>query len=195
MLFLVAVAVSALLGLPRCARASSGGGERGLPWPRRSGSSLRWPLLPWSRAPGVPAQSPRLRGLWEPPEQVIRPLCPALAGRVLTTRPPGMPRTLSLNTSTLSAPVESTATLIPPLPQNPLKGRCRWGQTATNATLAVCRPPPGQHQARLPGRETHYLYFESLRSLLFCVLDRGICLPNINIFYYYLKPFILINYK
>ena len=32
-----------------------------------------------------------LRGMWDPPRPGLEPVCPALAGRFLTTAPPGKP--------------------------------------------------------------------------------------------------------
>ena len=33
-----------------------------------------------------------LRGMWDPPRERLEPMCPALAGRLSTTAPPGKPQ-------------------------------------------------------------------------------------------------------
>ena len=62
-----------------------------------TGFSLRWLLLLRSTGSrragfsscGTRAQS--LRGTWDPPRPGLKPVSPALAGRFLTTAPPGKP--------------------------------------------------------------------------------------------------------
>ena len=54
-----------------------------------AGLSLSWPLLLHSI--GSRAQAQLLRGMWDPPRPGLEPVSPALAGRFLTTAPPGKP--------------------------------------------------------------------------------------------------------
>ena len=87
----------AVLGVRFCARASPSCGKWG-------------PLLIAMRGPPTIAASPpaehrlqtrrlsscgsraqSLRGMWDPPRPGLEPECPALAGRLSTTAPPGKP--------------------------------------------------------------------------------------------------------
>ena len=41
-----------------------------------------------------------LRGIWDPPRPGLEPVCPALAGRLSTTAPPGKPSRLGFDGGT-----------------------------------------------------------------------------------------------
>ena len=85
------------VGSSFCARAPSSCGERGPPF-----TAARWP--PTVAASPVAEHRPQthrlsrcgsraqpLRGMWDPPGPGLEPVCPALAGRLPTTAPPGKP--------------------------------------------------------------------------------------------------------
>ena len=87
---------SALLGLCRCSLAFFSCPEWELLQLQSSGFSSRWLLL-WNTdlqhghsSCGVWGQLPQ--GLWDLLRPEIEPMSPALAGRYLTTEPPGGPR-------------------------------------------------------------------------------------------------------
>ena len=95
----------AVLGLHCFEWAFSSCGEQGLlsgygACPSHGGGLL----LLWSRGPrhtgfsSCDAQAQLPRGMWSLPGPGIEPMSPALAGRVLTTGPPGNPRTHFLGT-------------------------------------------------------------------------------------------------
>ena len=71
--------------------------SRGYSWLWCAGVSLRWLLLLRSMASRVcrlsscGARAYLLRGMWDPPGPGLEPMSPALAGRFLTTAPPGKP--------------------------------------------------------------------------------------------------------
>ena len=90
----------AVLGLRFCARALSSCGKWGPLF-----IAVRGPLIIAAplvaehrlqtrrlRSRGSRAQS--LRGTWDPPRPGLEPVCPALAGRLSTTAPPGKPCSL-----------------------------------------------------------------------------------------------------
>ena len=96
---LVSNSFLAALGLRFCARAFSSCGKRGPPFIAVRGPLTSWPLsISWrstgSRRAGsvVVAHGPSCsaaRGIF--PDQGYEPVSPALAGRFLTTAPPGKP--------------------------------------------------------------------------------------------------------
>ena len=87
----------AVLGLRFCARAFSSRGKRGPPL-----ITVRGPLiiaaslvaehrLQMRRLSNCGSRAQPLRGIWDPPGPGLEPVSPALAGRFLTTAPPGKP--------------------------------------------------------------------------------------------------------
>ena len=87
----------AVLGLRLCARALSSCGERGPLF-----IAVRGPLtvtaslvaehrLQTRRLSSCGSQAQLLRGTWDLPRPGLEPVCPALAGRLPTTAPPGKP--------------------------------------------------------------------------------------------------------
>ena len=91
----------AVLGLRFCARAFSSCGERGPLF-----IAVRGPLtivaspvekhrLQTRRLSNCGSRAQLLRGMWDLPRPGLEPVCPALAGRLSTTAPPGKPRDLS----------------------------------------------------------------------------------------------------
>ena len=87
----------AVLGLRFCARAFSSCGERGPLF-----IALRGPLtitaslvaehrLQARRVSNCGSWAQLLRGMWDLPGPGLEPVCPALAGRLSTTAPPGKP--------------------------------------------------------------------------------------------------------
>ena len=86
-----------MLGLRFCAGASSSCGEWGPLF-----IAVRGPLtvaaslvvehrLQTRRLSSCGARAQLLRGMWDPPRPGLEPVSPALAGRFLTTAPPGKP--------------------------------------------------------------------------------------------------------
>ena len=86
-----------MLGLRFCARASSSCGEQGPLF-----IAVRRPLtiaaslvaehkLQTRRLSSCGSRAQLLRGMWELPRPGLEPVCPALAGRLSTTAPPGKP--------------------------------------------------------------------------------------------------------
>ena len=89
----------AVLGLRFCARAFSSCGEWGPLF-----IAVRGPLtvaaspvaehrLQTRRLSSCGSRAQLLRGMWHLPRPGLEPVCPALAGRFLTTAPPGKPKT------------------------------------------------------------------------------------------------------
>ena len=87
----------AVLGLRFCARAFSSCGEQ-----RPLFIAVRGPLtieaslvvehrLQTRRLSSCGSRAQPLRGMWDPPRPVLEPVCPALAGGLSTTAPPGKP--------------------------------------------------------------------------------------------------------
>ena len=87
----------AVLDLRFCARAFSNCGERGPLF-----IAVRGPLtitappvaghrLQTRRLSSCGSRAQLLRGTWDLPRPGLEPLCPALAGRLSTTAPPGKP--------------------------------------------------------------------------------------------------------
>ena len=63
---------------------------------RCAGLSLSWPLvaehrLQTRRLSNCGSRAQSLCGMWDPPRPGLEPVCPALAGRLSTTAPPGKP--------------------------------------------------------------------------------------------------------
>ena len=90
----------AVLGLRFCVRAFSSCGKWGPLF-----IAVRRPLtvaaslvaehrLQTRRLSNRGSRAQLLRGMWEPPRPGLEPVSPALAGRFLTTAPPGKPPTL-----------------------------------------------------------------------------------------------------
>ena len=86
-----------MLGLRFCARALPSRGKRG-PLP----ITVRGPLtivaslvaehrLQTRRLSNCGSRAQPLRGMWDPPRPGLKPVSPALAGRLPTTAPPGKP--------------------------------------------------------------------------------------------------------
>ena len=88
----------AVLGLRFCARAFSSCGERGPLFiavcrPLTVAASLvAEHRLQTRRLSSCSSRAQSLRGMWDLPRPGLEPVCPALAGRFLTTAPPGKPR-------------------------------------------------------------------------------------------------------
>ena len=87
----------AVLGLRFCARDFSSCGKRGPLF-----IAVRGPLtitaslvvehrLQTRRLSNCGPEAQPLRGMWDPPRPGLEPVCPALAGRLPTTVPPGKP--------------------------------------------------------------------------------------------------------
>ena len=87
----------AVVGLRFCARAPSSCGKRGPLF-----IAMRGPLtiaaspvaehrLQTRRLSSCGPRAQPLRGTWDPPRLGLEPVCPALAGRLSTTAPPGKP--------------------------------------------------------------------------------------------------------
>ena len=94
-----------MLGLRFCARAFSSCGEWGPLF-----IAVRGPLtiaaslvaehrLQTRRLSSCGSRAQLLRGMWDPPRPGLKPVCPALAGRLSTTVPPGKPPFFSFNIS------------------------------------------------------------------------------------------------
>ena len=86
-----------MLGLRFCVGAFRSCGERGPPL-----TALRGPLtitaslvaehrLQTRRLSNCGSRAQLLRGMWDPPSPGLKPVSPALAGRLSTTAPPGKP--------------------------------------------------------------------------------------------------------
>ena len=92
-----------MLGLRFCARAFSSYGERGplliaVRGPLTIAASLVVEhRLQTRRLSSCGSRASLLRGTWDPPRPGLEPVSPALAGRFLTTAPPGKPFFLVLN--------------------------------------------------------------------------------------------------
>ena len=93
----------AVLGLCFCARAFSSCGKRGPLF-----IAVRGPLtiaaslvaehrLQTHRLSSCGPRAQPLRGMWDPPRPGLEPVCPAPAGRLSTTAPPGKPYTVCFN--------------------------------------------------------------------------------------------------
>ena len=87
----------AVLGLRFCAKAFSSCGRRGPLF-----IAVRGPLtvaasliaghrLQTRRLSNCGSRAQLLRGMWDPPRPGLKPVSPALAGRLSTTAPPGKP--------------------------------------------------------------------------------------------------------
>ena len=89
----------AVLGLHCCAWAFSSCGKRGplLIAVRRplsiAASLVAEHRLQTRRLSNCGSRAQPLRGMWDPPRPRLEPVCPALAGRLSTTAPPGKPLT------------------------------------------------------------------------------------------------------
>ena len=92
-----------MLGLRFCARALSSCGKRGPLF-----IAVRRPLtvatsptaehrLQTRRLSSCGSRAQSLRGMWDPPGPGLEPVSPALAGRFLTTAPPGKPPLVGFN--------------------------------------------------------------------------------------------------
>ena len=87
----------AVLGLRFCARAFSSCGERGPLLiavhgpPTIVASPAAEHRLQTHRLSSCGSRAQPLRGMWDPPRPGLEPVCPALAGRLSTTVPPGKP--------------------------------------------------------------------------------------------------------
>ena len=87
----------AVFGLRFCARAFSSCGKRGplliaVRGPLTIAASLvAEHRLQMRRLSSCGARAQLLRGMWDLPRPGLEPVCPALAGRFLTTAPPGKP--------------------------------------------------------------------------------------------------------
>ena len=96
------------MGLRFCVRASSSCGEQGPLF-----TAVRGPLtiaaslvaehrLQMHRLSSCGSRAQVLRGMWDLPSPGLEPVSPALAGRFLTTAPPGKPHQLAFNVSFLN---------------------------------------------------------------------------------------------
>ena len=92
----------AVLGLRLCARAFSSCGKWGPLF-----IAVRGPLtiaaspaaehrLQTRRLSNCGSRAQLLRGMWDPPRPGLKPVSPALAGRLSTTAPPGKPENVFL---------------------------------------------------------------------------------------------------
>ena len=96
-LYLFIYLFMAVLGLRFCARASSRCGKRGplliaVRGPLTIAASLAAEhKLQTRRLSNRGSRAQLLRGMWDPPRPGLEPVCPALAGRLPTTAPPGKP--------------------------------------------------------------------------------------------------------
>ena len=89
-----------MLGLRFCVRAFSSCGKQGPLF-----IAVRGPLtiaaslvaehrLQTRRLSSCGSRAQPLRGMWDPPRPGLKPVSPALAGRLSTTAPPGKPETI-----------------------------------------------------------------------------------------------------
>ena len=98
----------AVLGLRFCARAFSSCGERGPLFIAVCGpltvaaSPVAEHRLQTRRLSSCGSRAQLLRGTWDLPRPGLEPVSPALAGRFLTTVPPGKPKSFFFFTDTLS---------------------------------------------------------------------------------------------
>ena len=84
----------AVLGLRFCARAFSSCGEQGpLFIAVRRPFTVAASLVAERRLSSCGSRAQLLRGMWDLPRPGLEPVSPALAGRFLTTAPPGKPQT------------------------------------------------------------------------------------------------------
>ena len=87
----------AVLGLRLCARAFPSCGKRGplliaVRGPLTiAGSPVAEHRLQTRRLSNCGSRAQPLHGMWDPPRPGLEPVSPALAGRLPTTAPPGMP--------------------------------------------------------------------------------------------------------
>ena len=92
----------AVLGLRFCARAFSGCGKRGpllivVRGPLTIAASLVTEhRLQTRRLSNCGSRAQLLRGMWDLPRPGLKPMSPALAGRLSTTAPPGKPLSVLL---------------------------------------------------------------------------------------------------
>ena len=90
-----------MLGLRFCARAFSSCGERGplfiaVRGPLTvAGSLVAEHRLQTRRLSSCGSRAQPLRGMWDLPRPGLAPVCPALAGGLSTTAPPGQPDALN----------------------------------------------------------------------------------------------------
>ena len=82
----------AVLGLRFCARAFSSCGKRGpLLIAVRGPLLIAASLVAEHKLRNFGSRVQSLRGMWDPPRPGLKPVSPALAGRLSTTAPPGKP--------------------------------------------------------------------------------------------------------
>ena len=86
----------AVLGLRFCARAFSSCGKRGplfiaVRGPLIAASLVAEHRLQMRRLSNCGSRAQLLCGTWDPPRPGLKPVSPALAGRLSTTAPPGKP--------------------------------------------------------------------------------------------------------
>ena len=92
----------AVLGLRFCARAFSSSGEQGPLFIAARGpltvaaSLVAEHRLQTRRFSSCGSRAQLLRGMWDLPRPGLEPVCPASAGRLSTTAPPGKPSFLVL---------------------------------------------------------------------------------------------------
>ena len=102
-LFFLIYLFMAVLGLRFCARTFSSCGKRGPLF-----IAVRGPLtiaaslvaehrLRMRRLSSFGSRAQLLCGMWDPPRPGLKPVSPALAGRLSTTAPPGKPRNIVFN--------------------------------------------------------------------------------------------------
>ena len=93
--------ILAVLGLHFCARAFSSCGKRGSLFIAVHGpltiaaSPVAEHRLQTRRFSSCGSRAQLLPGMWDPPRPGLKPVSPALAGRLPTTAPPGMPHSFS----------------------------------------------------------------------------------------------------
>ena len=96
--FIIIYLFSAVLGLRFCARAFSSCGERGPLFIAVRGlltvaaSPVAEHRLQTHSLSSCGSRALLLRGMWNVPRPGLEPVSPALAGRFLTTAPPGKPQ-------------------------------------------------------------------------------------------------------
>ena len=99
----------AVLGLRFCVRAFSSCGKRGPLFiavlrPLTIAASLVVEhRLQMRRLSNCGSRAQLLRGMWDLPKPGLKPVSPALAGRFLTTAPPGKPREIFCSSSVTNA--------------------------------------------------------------------------------------------
>ena len=110
-IYLFIILFLAVLGLRLCARASSSRGKRGPLF-----IAVRGPLtiaafpaaehrLQTRRLSNCGSRAQPLRGTRDLPRPGLEPVCPALAGRLSTTAPPGKPQRFSFHLRVLSGKI------------------------------------------------------------------------------------------